>query len=124
MYADYEYYTDTYGGSILTKDTAAKALSQASSDIDILTFNRIHAHGFDSLSDFIKGHVRYCVCALADFREQNNDAMDNVYKSYSVNGVSLIVGSNDTVQVVSGVMIPREVYSLLVSTGLCYRGGV
>ena len=44
MYADYEYYSGTYGGTVPEPDILPR-LRQASRDVDTLTFGRIRAVG-------------------------------------------------------------------------------
>lgn len=119
MYADYAYYSGEYGGA-LPQAAAERAIARASDCIDILTYNRIEELG--ALTEFQQRIVRKCVCSLADWQENNADALSSPYKQYSVNGVSAAVGAGDTVKVVCGVMIPAEIWSLLCTTGLCYGG--
>ena len=46
MYADYEYYTTEYKGT-LPEEEAVKALTRASRHIDTLTYNRIVGAEFE-----------------------------------------------------------------------------
>lgn len=120
MYADSEYYFYDYGGEILTPDRTGKALQKASDLIDTLTFNRIAS--LEGLTAFQRGIVKRVCCALADWLEENRDAMESPYASYSINGVSMSVGSTIGVKEVDGVLIPCRLYNELCKTGLCYRG--
>lgn len=122
MYADYGYYRDEFRGSVLTEKSAPAALERASDSVDILTFSRISAAGFEALTEFQRRTVMRCVCALAEWQTSNSDALSSPYKQYSINGVSATVGVSDTVQSVSGVLIPAEIFALLKTTGLCYGG--
>lgn len=122
MYADITYYKDKFGGTVLTGQTATSALEKASCSVDILTFNRIKAEGFECLTEFQQETVRRCVCSLAEWQYANADALASPYKQYSINGVSAAVGASDTVRCVGGVLVPSEVYALLITTGLCYGG--
>ena len=121
MYADISYYKEKFGGTVLTEQTAA-ALKKASCSVDILTFNRIRAEGFERLTEFQQETVRRCVCSLAEWQHTNADALASPYKQYSINGVSAAVGASDTVRCIGGVLVPSEVYALLITTGLCYGG--
>ena len=49
MYADIEYYKNTYKGNLEDADVE-KTLQQAGRHIDTLTYNRIVAIGFDNLT--------------------------------------------------------------------------
>lgn len=120
MYADIEYYYMNYGGDRLTNGNIGKALQNASDLIDTLTFNRIAS--LEGLTTFQRGIVQRVTCQLADWLEDNRDAMESPYASYSVNGVSLTKGSTTGMKAVGGILIPERLYKELVKTGLCYRG--
>lgn len=122
MYADYEYYRDNFGGKVLDENTAPEALEQASEAVDILTYCRIKAAGFDNLTEHQQTTIKRVVCRLAQWQYENADGLESPYKQYSINGVSMTFGASDTVRSVCGVLIPLEIYSLLLTTGLC--GGV
>ena len=62
-YVDYEYYKDTFQGTVLDESNKHK-LERSSDQIDSLTFNRIRAKGFDNLTDFQKDKIRKAVCIL------------------------------------------------------------
>lgn len=121
-YVDYEYYSKTYGGKIITAEDAPRALQKASDTVDALTYCRIVERGVDGITPFQKGIVQRVVCALAEWQENNADLLDAPYNSYAINGVSVSVGAAKTVKQICGVMIPSGLYAELVKTGLCYRG--
>ncbi len=100
-------------------DVLENKLKQASRNIDLLTFNRIVAHGFTNLTGFQQEIVKECVCELADFYYNNDDMIQNVLKNYSINGVSMAFGDTWNVHVQNGVAISNATYSKLMSTGLC-----
>lgn len=118
-YADKEYYLDTHKGNIAEEDIA-DALKRASRHIDTLTFNRIVGRGFSNLTDYQQGVVREVCCSLADFEVENEELINSVLKSYSINGVSMEFG-NWSVFVQNGVAIRNELYEQLKQTGLCCR---
>ena len=122
IYVDYEYYSETYGGKIITAEDAPKALQKASDTVDVITFNRIVERGIEALTGFQRDIVQRVVCALAEWQTQNADIIDNPYSSYSINGVSASWGTSKSVKCVGGVLIPSGLYAELVKTGLCYRG--
>jgi hypothetical protein len=56
-YVDYNYYTETYGGTAITADNAPKAFQIASKTIDTLTYCRIVERGLEGLTAFQKDIV-------------------------------------------------------------------
>ena len=106
----YSVYIENQG---ITDEFAIKAAEH----IDTLTFNRIK--DFNSLTEFQQRIVRRVHNRLTAYERENEDILDSQVQSYSLNGVSMSFG-NQGVKNVCGVAIPSELYSLLVSTGLCY----
>ena len=120
-YADFHDYL-TFCGYDVKNDEGSeldRALCRASSDVDVLTYNRIRNIGFDRLTEFQRNTVREVVCLMAHFRLEHSDLMENPYQSYSINGVSKTFGASRSVGIHRGVMMPESVYAKLVSTGLC-----
>ena len=118
-YATPEYYTDTYGGTLILENDIERALQIASRHIDSLTYNRIVGRGFDNLTDFQKEVIREVICLQADFECENADEINTVLSSYSINGVSASFGSSWNVFMDKGVAMKRDIYALLCQTGLC-----
>lgn len=106
----YSVYIENQG---ITDEFAIKAAEH----IDILTFNRIK--DFNSLTEFQQRIIKRVHNRLTAYERENEDILDSQLQSYSLNGVSMSFGSHG-VKNVCGVAIPSELYSLLVSTGLCY----
>lgn len=125
MYADLEYYRNTYGGK-LPDEEAEKALKQASRHIDILTYRRIAGVGFDNLTPFQQETVKEVTCMMADFESANASMINSLINSYSINGASIsFSGESANCQLVKGVVIQRDVYETLSLTGLtCLSLGV
>ena len=120
-YVTPEYYQKEYGGSIVPEDDLKKALRQASRHIDSLTYNRIVGRGFSALTEFQQDVIREVVCQQADFETENEDEINTILQSYSINGVSAQFGSSWNVFMDKGVAMKRDVYTLLCQTGLCCR---
>ena len=120
-YATPEYYTDTYGGTLILENDIARALQIASRHIDSLTYNRIVGRGFSSLTQFQQDIIQDVVCQQADFETENADEINSILSSYSINGVSAQFGSNWNVFTDKGVAMKRDLYALLCQTGLCCR---
>lgn len=118
-YATLDYYTNTYDGSIVPEERLGKALRQASRHIDSLTYNRIIGQGFFNLTKFQQEIIREVTCQQADFEVENEDEINTVLSSYSINGVSAQFGSSWNVFTDKGIAMKRDVYALLCQTGLC-----
>lgn len=120
-YATPEYYTDTYGGTLILENDIERALQIASRHIDSLTYNRIVGRGFSSLTQFQRDIIQDVVCQQADFETENADDINSILSSYSINGVSAQFGSSWNVFTDKGVAMKRDLYALLCQTGLCCR---
>ena len=125
MYADYEYYTTEYKGT-LPEEEAVKALKQASRHIDTLTYNRIVGAGFERLTAFQQGIIKETVCMMADFEHNNASMINSLINSYGINGASIsFSGESANCQIVNGIIVQRDVYDALSLTGLtCLSLGV
>lgn len=121
MYADYEYYTQSYKGT-MPEEEAVKALKQAERHIDTLTYNRIKGAGFEALTDFQQDIIKETACMMADFESANAGMINSLINSYSINGASIsFSGEGANCQVVNGVVIQRDVFAYLAQTGLTCR---
>lgn len=121
MYADLEYYRNTYNGTLEDAD-AEKALRNASRHIDTLTYNRIEGIGFENLTVFQQGIIKECACLMADWEIENADYINSILSSYSLNGASMSFGgTGSSATVVSGVAVSRDIYAHLQKCGLCTR---
>ena len=125
MYADLEYYKNTYCGK-LPDEEAEKALKQASRHIDILTYRRIAGIGFENLTPFQQETVKEVTCMMADFESANASMINSLINSYSINGASIsFSGESANCQIVNGIIVQRDVYDTLSLTGLtCLSLGV
>lgn len=121
MYADKEYYTETYGGSLIGEEELTRQLNKASRQIDTLTFCRIREIGFERLTAFQQDQIQYVTCLLADFIYENRDELESMLSSYGINGVSMTFSNGINVTKVQGVMIRTDIYAELEKTGLCCR---
>ena len=121
MYADLEYYKNTYCGK-LPEEEAEKALKQASTHIDILTYRRIVGVGFDNLTPFQQETVKEVACMMADFESANASMINSLINSYSINGASIsFSGESANCQLVNGIVVQKDVYAYLSQTGLTCR---
>ncbi len=92
------------------------------SAIDILTYSRINATGFENLTAFQQRVIRECAVEIAKFFLANKDVLDIPLSSYSINGVAMQFNFNEAVYYRNGVIIPKITYKKLLLTDLC-RGG-
>lgn len=122
MYKPYLSVEEYFDNGGLIEENAEKYLTSASRHIDRLTFNRIAAKGFENLTEYQQEIVKTVCFDMANFESENEDLINSVLQSYSVNGVSMQFGSSWNVAVIGGVAIRRDTYNLLMQTGLCYRG--
>lgn len=97
---------------------------KASRDIDTLTHCRINGIGWENLTDFQRETITEVCCDIVQFTDENSELLDVPLSSYSVNGVSMQFKFNPTVYCSGGVIMRQSTYSRLVSTGLCYAGGL
>ena len=122
MYASPDYYKKTIVGVISAdSEVLASKLKSASDKIDILTFNRIRGIGFDNLTPFQQEVIRKACCQIVDFEEVNADLIATTVSNYSINGVSMQLGSNWNIATEQGIVIYRKTYELLKQTGLTRR---
>jgi len=121
-YVDYDYYVNTYGGTVLTdEDTAEKALERASDAIDALTYCRIAAEGgIDELTDFQKSVIIELTCKIADWQMENSEYLDSPLSAYTINGVSVNYADASNITEVNGIKVPSYLYAKLKSTNLCW----
>ena len=101
--------------------TTAALIKNAEFNIDNLTYRRIDRIGFDNLSDFQKERVKAACCEQVIFLSAYGDIISSPFKSYGINGVSMTLDEANIVRS-GGVVVSRQVYSLLLPTGLLYRG--
>lgn len=122
MYADIEYYRNTYKGNLEDDAEIEKALRQASRHIDTLTYNRIVVAGFENLSQYQQGVIKECACLMADWETENADYINSMLSSYSLNGASMaFTGDSANATVNNGVAVSRDIYAHLQKCGLCTK---
>lgn len=120
-YANPEDFARYCPGEALAGEELTAALERAGDQVDGLCFGRIRRCGFDKLTAFQQEKIKKAVCLHAAFLSAYGDALESPLASYGINGVSMAF---DPARLVSqgGVTTSREVYGLLVQTGLAHRG--
>lgn len=116
-YADWTYYSGTYGGSAGRSEITGK-LEAATDAIDAVTFSRIVAIGWDNLSAFQQGLIMRACCLQADFLLENADAVESAMSEYSINGVTMRFGNPALYTVQNGIPMENAAFALLKRTGL------
>lgn len=120
-YADSTYYSQEYKGADIDEEKINKYLKSASRDIDVLTYNRILAKGFDNLTDFQKEIIQEVCCEHASFLYENKELLKTYLSSYGINGVNMSFGNSWNIYIENGVAVDKSLYERLCSTGLCCR---
>ncbi|MGM0215458.1 hypothetical protein [Enterococcus sp. AZ109] len=119
LYADKSYYKSVYQGKVTVN--IGNKLKRAQQHIDSLTFNRIVGLGFAKLTTFQQTVIKEVVCLQVDFEDENQEMLDSIMTSYSINGVSVNFGSNWNVVIQNGIAMQRSTYEILKQTGLTNR---
>ena len=117
-YADYEYYRDTYKGT-LEENVAIKLLEEASDQVDRLTYGRIRARGFNNLTEYQQEMVKKAVCYQVDFINSYGDYLSTPLSGYSIGDVSLSFSQEN--QGAGGIMADKKTLNYLSQTGLTVR---
>lgn len=121
IYATAEDYRQYCPSGSLEGDDLYTALERASRQVDAFCFGRIHAIGFDKLTEFQQECIRQATCLHADFLASYGDALESPLQSYGINGVSMTFDGTKVRQQ-GGATVSGEVYGLLLKTGLAHRG--
>ena len=85
-YADYAYYTDTYGGKAVSAEDFLRLAAEASAYLDRVTLGRAEEHAEDD-------RLKICCCALCDILAATADTGGMVKQSESVGSWSYSLAS-------------------------------
>lgn len=121
MYLTYNQFYEQYPDTQIQEDRFQSLEQRAEADINGLTFNRITAKGFESLSDFQKSIIRRAVAMQVNFINDNSELLDSPLSSYSISGVSMSFDKSKITEV-GGVLTSKSIYGVLLQSGFCYRG--
>lgn len=121
IYADYEFYTTTYGGDQIKEADWTRTAREASAYLDQLTFGRLQGH-----PERVTEEVKMAVCAAADVVGRYGAAAVSSapgIASESVGGQSVTYRSNSEQASGKGVEINQAVSLYLpLSHPLRYAG--
>ena len=121
MFITYDDYKN-YGSNLMSEDEAFVYLRKAERQINTLCFNRISNDTIKHYMPATQEIVKEIICEQADFLFSKKEEINNgIIKKYSNNSASVEYASN-AYNTRSGILINDDLYSELVSTGLCYRG--
>ena len=109
MYADFEYYVNSFKGRKTPQGEFDGYIKKASDYIDGITFYKAWSKKDDT-------RVKDCACALCDFYFEYDN--ERKYSSASVDGVSVTYADNGK----NNVGADDIIVLYLASTGLLYRG--
>lgn len=115
QYANIDYYSNTFKGTIIPADDLDRYLLKASEKIDELTFNRIVKIGFNNLTDFQKEKIQRAVCLHADYIYENGTEM-GLISSFSVLDINVSVDNKNSIEAKYGTN--KDIYDLVKQTGL------
>jgi len=121
VYADFDFYTDTFGGTaIAAADFYALAI-KASREIDYLTFDRaVEVIEADTDTDLIE-KIKLATCAVAEVVQEQN-TQPGVIQSEKVGSYSVTYAGNASALLSSEAQRSLAAKRYLARTGLMYRG--
>ena len=120
-YASVGTFQKMYPSIELDEDEIRQRLKTASRHIDSLTYNRLVGSGKERLTPWQQEVLQEVTFQQAQFEYENEDEINMILSSYSINGVSAQFGRSWNVFADKGVAMKRDVYALLSQTGLCCR---
>lgn len=120
MYADFEFYSGPYGGSLISAEEFLALERQAALHVDLLTFNRLH-EGY-AVTDTVK----MAVCAVADAVKSNQSSLSALassvgLKSENVDGYSVSYQDTASIKASLNQNMTDAAYPYLIYTGLMDR---
>lgn len=120
MYSNYNYYVNTYGGTIFTNEDDFNKYAKIASDIiDILSFNRIKF--VHRLSEYETDVLNEATCEIAEFQFTNKDDLNSLVSPLSLTSSSVqdvkYTWDNNSVYsscfVINGILINKLTYRKL-----------
>lgn len=87
VYADYNYYTNTYHGT-LPVDSFNKMVLKASREIDNNINTRLNQEKINNLPEEAQNQLKYTACALTDLISKQEESYSKKVSSISIDGVS------------------------------------
>ena len=123
-YASVGTFQKMYPSIELDEDEVRQRLKTASRHIDSLTYNRLVGSGKERLTPWQQEVLQEVTCQQAQFEYENEDEINMILSSYSINGVSAQFGSSGMGTYAATVMFVisgHKLKGILVPRG--YEGG-
>lgn len=124
IYADYKYYTDEYGGNLISESDFKAVAGKASEHINAATFGRLE----NGVPDVHSEKIKRCCCELAENIRKygNTSGAENMAVSSEKIGAYSVNYQNATEQI-SAVSALDDICNEIIRrhlsrTGLLYRG--
>lgn len=122
VYANADYYKNTYHGSKIPDEYLDYYLEKASEKIDSLTYNRIEYNTFEKLTPFQQNKVQRACCLCAEYfysSDVDNAGLGNI-TSYSVLDISVSIDNknNKADRIKNNYGINEDTLNCLKQTGL------
>lgn len=113
-YADYEFYTDTYGGSEITETEFPRLVNQASAYIDLLTFNRAADDEDNTVS------IQMAACSAAETLKKQEEGGE--LQSERVGNFSVTYANTPDKELSIKSKVEQAIRLYLGNTDLMYKG--
>lgn len=121
MYLTFSEFVKLFPNAEIKEPEFSALVAKAESDVNSLTFNRVTAQGYSTLTDFQRKLISQATAEQVMFINENCELIESPLSSYSIGGVSMSFDKSKVVEIGS-VVTSKKVYGLLMQTGLCYRG--
>lgn len=108
-------------GESLAGEELTAALAAACAAVDAACFGRVERIGFDRLAPRQRALLVQAACRQAAWAARYGEAAESPLASYGINGVSMAFDPA-RMHRQGGALLGREVYGLLLQTGLAHRG--
>lgn len=121
-YATSEFYTTTYGGSIIPEAELAKSLIRGQAAVERATGFKAQPY-YDLLPPSSQYQLGMATCLMADYDYQFGEiaTVTQSFGGYSIGDVSVSPSQSKSAPVLD-FGVTAEAYDHLVCTGLMYRG--
>lgn len=117
-YVDYEYYKNTFGGS-LEETEAIRLLEESSDDVDKLTYGRIRKKGFNNLTEFQHDRIKKAICYHVEFIGKYGEYINMPITGFTAGDISMNFKKQNETAV--GILADTRTIDYLSQTGLTVR---
>lgn len=121
IYTDFDFYTDTFGGTAIAAADFHSLAIKASREIDYLTFDRAAEEIEDDDDDALVEAIKLATCAVAEVIQDQN-TQPGVIQSEKAGSYSVTYTPNPTASLSHEAQRSLAAKRYLGRTGLMYRG--